>query len=119
MRVSPIQTCTTAAMAAVVVLALSLMAQFRAADRRAPKFTRTLCTRPNRSPRSWRCVIRNLSPKRKVRGGAKAKPVLKIYAERERDEPTQKKGGDRRYADQKQAGPMTVDDLFADIDNKL
>ena len=84
-----------------------------------PEFDKAVLYTPESLAEELAFRYQKLSPTAKSSGGAKANAELgKIYADAEKSEKARKKGVTSALPE-KQAGPMTVDDLFNDIDNKL
>ncbi len=100
-----------------MVLVLSLMAHVPGCGPEAPEVHKDALYTPESLARELAFRYRSLNPEAK-KSSPKSKS-RKSSAERARDEPTQKKGGIGATTTKTRSGPATVDDLLADITNKL
>ena len=117
MRLSLIQTCATAAVTAAVMLGLSLIHGCGPGE---PEYDKAALYSPESLAQELAARYQDLSPDaRKTAAGSRASlEAAKITAAKEKAELVRKKGVTGE-AVQKQARPATVDDLLADIGNKL
>jgi hypothetical protein len=117
MRVSPAQTGVSAAVVVAAALVFSLMALLAGCAGDAPEVHKEALYTPESLARELAFRYRALSPEAmQSQSKSKAKTSL---ADRQRDDATQRKGGIGATTTKKRSGASTVDDLVADIGNKL